>query len=85
MTSMQNPHATTSSSFHRRLPPLHALEVFAAAARCGTFSKAARELFVTQGAVSRQIQQLEQHLGVTCSCAIATGCGQRRKPKRCCR
>jgi len=65
MTSMQNPHATTSSSFHRRLPPLHALEVFAAAARCGTFSKAARELFVTQGAVSRQIQQLEQHLGVT--------------------
>ena len=65
MKSMRNSHAFSGSNFHRRLPPLHALEVFTAAARCGTFSHAARELFVTQGAVSRQIQQLENDLGVT--------------------
>jgi len=49
--------------FHRRLPPLHALTVFAAAAAAGSFSRAGELLFVTQGAVSRQIQQLEGYLG----------------------
>jgi len=33
------------------------------AARCGTFSGAAKALFVTQSAVSRQIQRIEGHLG----------------------
>ncbi len=37
----------------RRLPPLNALRAFEAAARCGNFTRAAQELFVTQGAVSR--------------------------------
>jgi LysR family glycine cleavage system transcriptional activator len=46
------------------MPPLHSLRVFTVAARCGSFSAAARELSVTQSAVSRQIQQLEAHLGV---------------------
>jgi DNA-binding transcriptional LysR family regulator len=45
--------------------PLHGLRVFAAAARCGSFSAAAKELSVTQGAISRQVQQLEEHLDVT--------------------
>ena len=43
------------------LPELHA---FAAAARLGSFSRAAEELAVTQGAVSRAIARLEEHLGV---------------------
>ena len=43
-----------------RLPPLNALKCFEAAARSGSFSKAATELHVTQSAVSHQIRQLEQ-------------------------
>lgn len=43
------------------LPELHA---FAAAARLGSFSRAAGELAVTQGAISRAIARLEEHLGV---------------------
>ncbi|HTS54192.1 MAG TPA: transcriptional regulator GcvA [Burkholderiales bacterium] len=49
---------------HRILPTLDFLKGFEAAARHLSFTKAARELFVTQSAVSRQIQSLEQQLGV---------------------
>jgi len=48
----------------RRLPPLNALRAFEAAARCGNFTRAAQELFVTQGAVSRHIATLEGWLEV---------------------
>jgi LysR family glycine cleavage system transcriptional activator len=47
----------------RRLPPLNALPSLEAAARHLSFSKAADELHVTHGAVSRAIRNLEQHLG----------------------
>lgn len=47
-----------------RLPPLNALRAFEAAARHGSFVKAADELYVTQGAVSRHVKLLEEHLGV---------------------
>ncbi len=47
----------------RRLPPLNALRGFDAAARHLSFTKAAEELHLTQGAISRQIKELEQHLG----------------------
>jgi len=47
----------------RRLPPLNSLRAFEAAARLGSFKGAAAELFVTHGAISRHIQQLEQWLG----------------------
>jgi len=47
-----------------RLPPLNALRAFEAAARHGGYSGAAEELFVTRGAVSRHVKQLEEHLGV---------------------
>lgn len=57
-------HVLADEGFPYRVPPLYALGVFAAAARCGTFSRAAKQLFVTQSAISRQIQQLEEHLGV---------------------
>ena len=63
MSNIHQPHGSTVHLFHRRLPPLHALTVFAAAAASGSFSRAAELLFVTQGAVSRQIQQLEKYLG----------------------
>ena len=46
------------------LPPLDLLRSFEAAARTLSFTQAASELFVTQSAVSRQIQQLEASLGV---------------------
>jgi DNA-binding transcriptional LysR family regulator len=45
------------------LPPLNALRAFEAAARLHSVSLAAQELHVTHGAVSRQIQVLEAHLG----------------------
>jgi LysR family glycine cleavage system transcriptional activator len=48
----------------RRLPPLNSLPSFEAAARHLSFSKAAEELHVTHGAVSRAIRHLENHLGV---------------------
>lgn len=47
-----------------RLPPLNALRAFDAAARHLSFSKAAAELHVTHGAVSRHIANLEDALGV---------------------
>src|SRR3989454_5682728 len=48
----------------RRLPPLNALKAFEAAARHGSFTRAAEELCVTQGAVSHQVKALEAELGV---------------------
>ncbi|HXN15102.1 MAG TPA: transcriptional regulator GcvA [Usitatibacter sp.] len=48
----------------RSLPPLDLLRGFEAAARHLSFTAAAAELFVTQSAVSRQIQALESFLGV---------------------
>jgi len=47
----------------RRLPPLNALKAFEAAARHESFTRAAQELCVTQGAVSQQVKALEAELG----------------------
>ncbi|MFT3720904.1 LysR substrate-binding domain-containing protein [Pseudorhodoferax sp.] len=47
-----------------RLPPLNAVRAFVAAARHQSFTRAAAELHVTHGAVSRQVKSLEAHLGV---------------------
>lgn len=47
----------------RRLPPLNALKAFEAAARHESFTQAAQELCVTQGAVSHQVKALEAELG----------------------
>ena len=48
----------------RRLPPLNALRAFEAAARYESFTRAAEELCVTQGAVSHQVKALEAELGI---------------------
>jgi LysR family glycine cleavage system transcriptional activator len=47
----------------RRLPPLNATRAFEVAARHVSFTKAAQELHVTHGAVSRQVAALEDWLG----------------------
>ena len=48
----------------RRLPSTQALACFDAAARHGSFTRAAEELALTQGAVSRQVALLEEFLGL---------------------
>src|SRR4029453_1696765 len=47
-----------------RLPPLNALKAFEAAARHESFTRAAEELCVTQGAASHQEKALEVELGL---------------------
>lgn len=49
----------------KRLPPLFSLQVFECAARHGKFTLAAEELHLTQGAISRQIKQLEDWCGLS--------------------
>ncbi|WP_246116681.1 LysR substrate-binding domain-containing protein [Denitrobaculum tricleocarpae] len=51
-------------NMYRHLPPLNALRAFEAASRHGNFTRAAAELFVTQGAISRQVKNLEDYFGV---------------------
>ncbi len=46
-----------------KFPPLNSIKVFAIAAKHKSFTKAAAELNVTQGAISRQIAVLEDYLG----------------------
>ncbi|MBD2810537.1 LysR family transcriptional regulator [Xenorhabdus sp. Vera] len=48
----------------KNIPSLNALRAFEAAARHQSLVKAAEDLFVTQGAISRQVRQLETDLGV---------------------
>ena len=54
----------TMKALRARLPPLNALVAFEAAARELSFTRAAEELGVSREAVSRQIRNLEDHLGV---------------------
>ena len=49
----------------RKLPFLNGIRAFEAAARAGSFTKAAGELHVTPAAISRMVQLLEQRLGVS--------------------
>jgi len=46
------------------LPPLGALRCFETAARLGSFTRAAQELHLTHGAVSRAVRSIEDALGV---------------------
>jgi LysR family glycine cleavage system transcriptional activator len=49
---------------NRRLPPFAALRAFEAAARHSNFTKAALELSISPSAISHQVKQLEDRLGV---------------------
>ncbi|WP_118135110.1 LysR family transcriptional regulator [Oceanicella sp. SM1341] len=51
------------SSSRRLLPSTSALAAFEAVARLGSFTRAAAELDLTQGAISRQVLALEAQLG----------------------
>jgi LysR family transcriptional regulator, glycine cleavage system transcriptional activator len=53
-----------NSHMKRSYVPLNALRAFEASARHGRQLAAAEELGVTHGAISRQVRQLEEHLGV---------------------
>ncbi|NHX00495.1 LysR substrate-binding domain-containing protein [Pseudomonas koreensis] len=57
----------------KRLPPLPALHTFLITAQCCNFTRAAEQLHITQGAVSRQIAGLENHLGYELFIRLARG------------
>lgn len=59
----------------RKLPSLNALRAFEAAARLESVTRAASELHVTHGAVSRQIKALENDLGKTLFTRLGRGLG----------
>jgi LysR family transcriptional regulator, glycine cleavage system transcriptional activator len=63
MLSDSRRHPRRKPAPMRELPPLNALRVFDITARCQSFSQAAEQLCLTQGAVSRQIQALEEYFG----------------------
>jgi LysR family glycine cleavage system transcriptional activator len=65
-----------------RLPPFLTLTALEAAVRHHSYSRAARELFVTHGAVSQQIRKLEDELGTKLfvrqgNAMVPTATGQR--------
>jgi LysR family glycine cleavage system transcriptional activator len=57
----------------RRLPPLHAIRAFEAAARHSSLTRAADELAVTPGAVSRHVRALEERMETPLFLRRATG------------
>ncbi|WP_407051245.1 LysR substrate-binding domain-containing protein [Methyloraptor flagellatus] len=66
----------------RTLPPVNSLVIFEAAARHLNFTRAAAEMGLTQAAVSRQIQVLEENLGVTLFIRQARGLTMTREGTR---
>lgn len=52
-------------AYHLNTMELRQLRYFTAIARCGSFSKAAGEVFVAQSALSHQLAQLEEELGAS--------------------
>lgn len=48
-----------------KMPSLRAVRSFVAAARYQSFTRAAESLCVTQAAISRQVKELEEHLGTS--------------------
>lgn len=53
------------AELRRKLPPLRQLLAFESAARLGSFTAAAEELFISQPAISRQVRALEDNLGLS--------------------
>jgi DNA-binding transcriptional LysR family regulator len=61
---MRNGNVNPAGASQQRLPSLDLLKAFEAAARLLSFTKAGEELHLTQSAVSRQMKELEDQLGV---------------------
>ena len=59
----------------RRIPPVNALRIFDAVARHQNLTKAAKELNITQSAVSRQVALLEDYLDTPLFVRNRTGVG----------
>lgn len=57
----------------KRLPPATSLVTFESAARLGSFTAAAKELHVTQAAVSRQIKRIEEFVGAVLFLPVGRG------------
>jgi len=62
---IRNFHETGAVSPPDRLPSLSALRCFEASAKRESFTGAAEELGLTQSAVSRQVRELEEHVGAS--------------------
>lgn len=60
--TMRQTHKATTLDL-RRLPALDHLKGFVAAARLASFTKAGEAMFLSQSAISRQVQTLEAQLG----------------------
>ena len=58
----------------RLLPSVSALSAFEGVARTRSFSQTATELGLTQGAISRQVQALEEHIGSRLIVRTSQGC-----------
>ncbi len=67
---------------HRTLP-LNAIDAFLVTARHLNLTHAAKELCLTQGAVSRKIATLEAGLAFRCLSAMPAGCTCRHRAARC--
>ena len=66
LTMFSDRHSESGSlAVNQRLPSLLALRCFEAAARLENFSRAADELHLTHGAISRAVRLLEDELDVT--------------------
>ena len=70
---MTNLDALAQASLLRRLPSMKALLFFNVVGRHLNLVRAGEELHLTQGALSRQIKLLEQHLGVALFRRLARG------------
>src|SRR6266550_6252357 len=63
--SSDTPKEWPTTGQERHVVNLDQLETFLVLARCGSFTRAAAELHLSQPAVSRHVQKLEQELGVS--------------------
>ncbi|MCC0064421.1 MAG: LysR family transcriptional regulator [Defluviimonas sp.] len=60
----KNSHSRANAERRRPLPPLDYLLAFEAAAETGSFVGAARQINISESAISRKVRLLEQHFGL---------------------